>query len=100
MSKKLLDIILIICITYVLRWCWNKFSNTVINPNENVRYPNVKVKLVGKRLDKKDRIVDCAVEMMLQGYDDNEVKKFITKAYRTKTNKEFLDCCAKSFYIY
>ena len=100
MSKKLIDIFLIICITYILRWCWNKFSNTVINQNEKVKYPDVKVKMVGKRLIKNDRIVDCAVAMMLQGYDDQEVRMFITKAYRTKTGKEFLDCCAKSFYIY
>lgn len=77
-----------------------KIMFPIQNKHFNVKYPNVKVNIIGKTLRKSDLIEYCAIKMYKGGCDKEEVMTFIDQAFKTKNKEELLDLFVETFYIY
>ena len=84
----------------VLCYLFYKLMFPVLNKKMKVRYPNVTVNLVGRRM-RKDKLIEyCAIKMYKGGVREEEIMRFIRAAFQTKDKRQLLELCAHLFYIY
>ena len=77
-----------------------KLKYPVLNKDNEVKYPNIKVSIVGKEFTRDKLIMYCANKMIDKGYEKDEVEGFVRQAL-AKTNKQgLLDFLYDCFYIY
>ena len=77
-----------------------KVRYPIVNKNADVKYLRVKMNLIGKRYQKSQIIEICGIEMLKQGYPEDEIMDFIDKAARTGNRAQFFHFIGECFYIY
>ena len=81
-------------------WLLYKVMYPIRNKDIDVKYPYIKVNIIGKTIKKSDLIEYCAVKMYKGGVAEKEVMEFIEKAFKAKSKEQLLDLFVNLFYIY
>ena len=101
MPNEMISLFLTLITLLFLKWCWDKIQGVVINSDQEVLFPKVKVKLVKQCFEsKEDLITYCCAMMIKEGYTEESVRKFLVEARKTKDIPELLSYCYQCFYIF
>lgn len=77
-----------------------KLKYPVLNKDNEVKYPDIKVSLVGKEFTRDKLIMYCANKMIDKGYEKDEVEKFVRQALAKANKERLLNFLYDCFYIY
>ena len=101
MSDKMINLFLAVITTLFLKWCWEKIQGVVINSDQEVLFPKVKIKLVKRSFESRDDLISyCGAMMIKAGYGKEDVTKFLVEAKKAQDIPELLSYCYQCFYIY
>lgn len=81
-------------------WTLFHLKYPVINKDEDVKYPKIKVNLIGQSYKPIEVVEMCGVEMLKKGYSEDDVKEFVHQALMQANREDFFHYIGTCFYIY